>query len=121
MTFYDGRPRAASACEVGDCGTDRATTANHDARARTHSSYLCQSWLPNSRAALVEGGAFGLDVAFAAGVEILTSSPSVGMLDWRGPLTNVRFTPKSGHWFHVSGCPLCARSRREQMQQKSTS
>jgi len=25
--------------------------------------------------------AFGLDVAFAAGVEILTSSPSVGMLD----------------------------------------
>src|SRR6516165_399586 len=36
MTFYDGRPRTASACEVGDCGTDRATTANHDARARTH-------------------------------------------------------------------------------------
>src|SRR6516162_8715850 len=56
MTFYDGRPRAASACEVGDCGTDRATTANHDACARTHSSYLCQSWLPSSRAALVQGG-----------------------------------------------------------------
>src|SRR5262249_39379256 len=56
MTFYDGRPRAPSACEVGDCGTDRATTANHDARGRTHSSYLCQSWLPSSRAALVEGG-----------------------------------------------------------------
>src|SRR6516162_7947639 len=56
MTFYDSRPRAASACEVGDCGTDCATTANHDARARTHSSYLCQSWLPSSRAALVEGG-----------------------------------------------------------------
>jgi hypothetical protein len=55
MTFYDGRPRAASACEVGDCGTDRATTANHDVRAQTHSSYLCQSWLPSSRAALVEG------------------------------------------------------------------
>src|SRR6516225_235420 len=55
MTFYDSRPRAASACEVGDCGTDCATTANHDARARTHSSYLCQSWLPSSRAALVEG------------------------------------------------------------------
>src|SRR5215469_4273600 len=55
MTFYDGRQRAASACEVGDCGTDRATTANHDARTRTHSSYLCQSWLLSSRA-LVEGG-----------------------------------------------------------------
>src|SRR5262249_9495172 len=71
MTFYDGRPRAASACEVGDCGTDHATTANHDARARTHSGYLCQSWLPSSRAALVEVAAFGLDVAFAVGVEIL--------------------------------------------------
>src|SRR5438067_11791682 len=93
MTFYDGRPRAASACEVGDCGTDRATTANHDARARTHSSYLCQSWLPSSRAALVEGRPFTLDVALAAGVEILTSSPSVSTLDWRGPLTNVRFAP----------------------------
>jgi hypothetical protein len=23
---------------------------------------------------------------------------------------HVRFTPKSGHWFHVSGCPLCAKS-----------
>src|SRR6516225_927076 len=56
MTFYDGRPRAASAREVGDCGTDRATTANHDARARIHSSYVCQSWLPSSRAAIVEGG-----------------------------------------------------------------
>src|SRR5262245_11464012 len=54
MTFYDGRPPAASACEVGDCGTDRATTADHDTRARTHSSYLCQSWLPSFRAALVE-------------------------------------------------------------------
>ena len=30
--------------------------------------------------------AFGLDVTFAAGVEVLTSSPSVGTLDWRGPL-----------------------------------
>src|SRR5262249_5649482 len=30
----------AAACEVGDCGTDRATTANHDVRARTHSSHL---------------------------------------------------------------------------------
>src|SRR6516165_9319762 len=78
MTFYDGRPRAASACEVGDCGTDRATTANHDARARTHSSYLCQSWLPSSRGRSSKVAAFGLDVAFAAGVEILTSSPSVG-------------------------------------------
>jgi hypothetical protein len=22
-------------------------------------------------------------------------------------------TPKSGHWFHVSGCPLCAKSGHE--------
>src|SRR6516165_3440472 len=54
--------------------------------------------------------AFGLDVAFAAGVEILTSSPSVSTLYWRGPLTNVRFTPKSGHRNSAAKCPLCANS-----------
>src|SRR6516164_721144 len=42
-----------------------------------------------------KAAAFGLDVAFAAGVEILTFSPSVSTLDWRGPLTNVRFVPKA--------------------------
>jgi hypothetical protein len=26
-------------------------------------------------------------------------------------LDHVRFTPKSGHWLSVSGCPLCAKSR----------
>jgi hypothetical protein len=35
--------------------------------------------VPGRRSSKV--AAFGLDVAFAAGVEILTSSPSVGMLD----------------------------------------
>src|SRR5260370_4091067 len=39
VTLYDGRPRAASACEVGDRSADPATTANHDARTRAHSSY----------------------------------------------------------------------------------
>ena len=39
VTLYNGRLRAASTCEVGDRGADRATTANHDARARAHSSY----------------------------------------------------------------------------------
>src|SRR5262249_24363697 len=55
--------------------------------------------------------AFGLDVAFAAGVEILTSSPSVGTLDWRGPLTNVRFTPESGHQLSALECPLLCQKR----------
>jgi hypothetical protein len=27
------------------------------------------------------------------------------------PLTNVRFTPKSGHWNSAVKCPLCAKSR----------
>src|SRR5262245_62326086 len=54
VTLYDGRPRAGSAGEVGDRGSDCTTTADHDARARAHSSYLCQAWLPSSRA-LVEG------------------------------------------------------------------
>src|SRR5262249_37963790 len=39
VTLDDGRARAASACEVSDRSADRATTADHDARARTHSSY----------------------------------------------------------------------------------
>jgi len=39
VTLYDGRPRAAAACEVGDRGADRATTADHDARTRAHSNY----------------------------------------------------------------------------------
>ena len=38
VTLYDGRPRAASACEVGDRGADRATTADHDALARAHTA-----------------------------------------------------------------------------------
>jgi len=25
--------------------------------------------------------------------------------------SNVRFTPESGHWLSMSGCPLCAKSR----------
>jgi hypothetical protein len=33
-------------------------------------------------------------------------------LDGRCPLY-----PESGHWFYVSGCPLCAKSSREQVQQ----
>src|SRR6516165_719749 len=92
MTFYDGRPPTASACEVGDCGTDRATTADHDtrARARTHSSYLCQSWLPSSRAALVEGIRPRCRVRCRRGDPNFQSD--VSTLDWRGPLTNVRFT-----------------------------
>jgi len=30
---------------------------------------------------------------------------------------DVRFTPKSGHWNSVAECPLCAKSRHEQLQQ----
>jgi hypothetical protein len=29
---------------------------------------------------------------------------------------NVRFTPKSGHWLSVSGCPLCAKSGHSALQ-----
>jgi hypothetical protein len=25
-------------------------------------------------------------------------------------LSDIRFTPESGHWLSVSGCPLCAKS-----------
>src|SRR6516164_9292804 len=31
---------------------------------------------------------------------------------------DVRFTPKSGHWFSVSECPLCAKSRHSALRQK---
>src|SRR5262245_51821093 len=46
VTLYDGRPRAASACEVGDRGANRATAADHDARARAHSSYCVRRSFP---------------------------------------------------------------------------
>jgi len=31
--------------------------------------------------------------------------------DIQAPSSDVRFTPKSGHWLSVSECPLCAKSR----------
>ena len=34
-------------------------------------------------------------------------------------LRHVCFTPKSGHWNSVAKCLLCAKSGREQVQQKS--
>jgi hypothetical protein len=30
--------------------------------------------------------------------------------DIEAPSSDVRFTPKSGHWLSASGCPLCAKS-----------
>src|SRR5262249_57107374 len=38
VTLDDGRPRAASAGEVGDRSADRATAADHDAPAQAHSA-----------------------------------------------------------------------------------
>ena len=35
VTFYEDRPRAPSACEVGDRGADRTTAADHNALAHT--------------------------------------------------------------------------------------
>ena len=32
---------------------------------------------------------------------------------------DVRFTPKSRHWLNAEGCPLCAKSGREQVQQSN--
>jgi hypothetical protein len=33
------------------------------------------------------------------------------------PPMSARFTPKSGHWLSVSGCPLCAKSGHSAVQQ----
>jgi len=41
------------------------------------------------------------------------------LADIATPLGDVRFTPKSGHWNSVAKCLLCAKSGREQVQQKS--
>jgi hypothetical protein len=30
--------------------------------------------------------------------------------DIQAPSSDVRFTPKSGHWLIAPGCPLCAKS-----------
>ena len=42
--------------------------------------------------------------------------PGLATSDWasgtsKAPLPDVRFSPKSGHRFSLSGCPLCAKSR----------
>ena len=38
----------------------------------------------------------------------------------RERLAAICFTPKSGHWNSVCECPLCAKSGREQAQQRAT-
>ena len=40
------------------------------------------------------------------------------LADIRPKELDVRFTPKSGHWLSVLGCPLCARSRLMQCSKK---
>src|SRR5262245_65958061 len=44
VSLDDGRPRAASAREIGDRGADCATATDHDARGRTYAPLLCQAW-----------------------------------------------------------------------------
>jgi hypothetical protein len=53
VTLDDDRPRAASACKIGDRGADRAAAADH-MRLRELIPRLCQAWLRGSRAALIE-------------------------------------------------------------------
>ena len=33
-------------------------------------------------------------------------------------VSNVRFTPNSGHWLNGSGCPLCAKSRHSALRHR---
>src|SRR6516225_2647629 len=40
VTLDDDRPCATPACEIGNRGTDRATTADHDALARAHNATM---------------------------------------------------------------------------------
>jgi hypothetical protein len=49
-----------------------------------------------------------LDVRFGSKADILLG------------LRDVRFTPESGHCRATVGCPLCAKSGREQVQQTSS-
>src|SRR5262249_51218371 len=51
VSLDHGRPRAASAREIGDRGADCATATDHDARGRTHAQLLCQAWRRDYRAA----------------------------------------------------------------------
>src|SRR5215467_13864937 len=38
--------------------------------------------------------------------------------DIEAPSTDVRFTPKSGHWNSVARCPLCAKSGHSALRQR---
>jgi hypothetical protein len=60
--------------------------------------------VPGRRSSKV--AAFGLDVAFARA----EPTASVGTLDWRAPLTNVRVTSEST-LRSATACPLCATNR----------
>jgi hypothetical protein len=43
VPFDDDRPRAAPAAEIGDCGADHATAADHDALDRAHIAKVSSS------------------------------------------------------------------------------
>ena len=44
--------------------------------------------------------------------EKISEAKRSGWFNSRCSRLNVRFTPKSGHWFHLSECLLCAKSGR---------
>src|SRR6516165_1148158 len=49
-------------------------------------------------------------------IEIKHAEPAgMSRLGQNRTLWDVRFTPKSGHWLSVLGCPLCAKSRHRHM------
>src|SRR5262249_60005381 len=49
-----------------------------------------------------------IDVAQVCGQYLAAIRRPLVVREQLGP--NVRFTPKSGHWLSVLGCPLCAKS-----------
>src|SRR6516225_3202813 len=51
-------------------------------------------------------------------IEIKHAEPAgMSRLGQNRTLWDVRFTPKSGHWLSVLGCPLCAKSGHSALQQ----
>jgi hypothetical protein len=61
-------------------------------------------------AALQQGFAVG-EMVCAAAIRN-RSCPLWGKSRHSAPSSDVRFTPKSGHWLSPLGCPLCAKSRQ---------
>jgi Zn-dependent protease len=72
VPFDDDRPRAAPAAEIGDCGADHATAADHDALDRAHIAKVSSSGSRAALARICSGADLGKNIMSAEAVYLVT-------------------------------------------------